>query len=766
MPPAMPDKERIMSRILSLSLSLLWLSLPATRAELRLPGLFSEGMVLQRDREITVWGETDAANPVLVRFNGQQGRTVPTAGRWAVTLPPAGAGGPYTMVVSSGDDRFTLDHVYVGDVWLFTGGRDLRVEASAADTAGGPPIALFTVPRCESETPVRTTPGSWHGGPTGPAVKTPALATACARALRQALGVPVGLIVSAPYTCRINSWLSATTPEIEVVERIHAYYQADYEAKLRSQEEAAREAREQGQPVPKSRAWAPRRPHLLYNGMIAPLTPYAIRGVVWNQGPADEFHAAYHERLLKQLVRDWRQAWGTPQLPFLLTQLHAQGKTPGKQAPTQSQFAELRDAARQISRTVPHTGLVVTADLGDPPDEARIGHRLAAVALGSVHGQGGAHAGPVFERMEVTGDDLTLSFGPDMVELSSTGAELTGFSVARERHRFAWALGAIDKSRITLHCPTVKAPVSARYGWSDSPQLSLVDSSGLPASPFRTDDFPTLMPWDRNITYGTVDGHELTAFLFLPWRRHAKPCPVVVFIHGGGWRSGTPYVFTWHAYQLAEQGFAALSIRYRLSQQAPFPACLEDAKCAIRWVRAHADQFGFDPERIGVVGQSAGAHIAALLATTAGTPQFDGSGGYPDQSSTIQAAVLINGVYDFRGFWENQALHKFKTVRMCVPELIGKPFDQAPTLYDRASPIRYVSNTAPPCLLFHSRPDDVVPFSEAVNFHQKLGEQGAPEPRLELSEVGGHGWALGSHLNPCQAKIQDFLLEHLGSPAP
>lgn len=754
-----------MRRILSCSLALVGVFLVNGRAELRLPGLFSEGMVLQRDREITVWGETDDAGPVTVRFNGVRQDTTPAGGRWRVTLPAAPAGGPYRMLVSSGAERCALDKVYVGDVWLFTGGTAPAVGTAAPPPADLPPMSLFMVPHCEADTPVSTTTGSWRKAAPAAAGKSPTMATAFGRALQQALGVPVGLIVSAPYPCRIDSWLSDTTPELEVVERIDAYYQASYEAKLRDQQEKVAEAKEQGKPAPKNRVWAPRRPHVLYNGMIAPLTPYGIRGIAWSQGAADKFHAVYHERLLTQLVRDWRRDWRSPDLPFLLIQLPAQRGSRGKRAPSQSQFAELRDAALGTSRALPRAGLVVTADLGYPPDWNRVGQRLATVALGVAYGGGGEHSAAVFEGMEVKGADIALSFGPATVRLGTMQDELTGFSVARHPHRFEWAQGVIRGTQVTLTCPAVKAPVTARYGWSDAPQLSLVDGLGLPLSPFRTDDFPTLLPWDRTVVYGTVNGHKLGAFLFLPWHRHPKPCPVVIFIHGGGWRSGTPYAFTWHAHKLAAQGFAALSIGYRLSQQAIFPACLEDAKCAVRWVRAHADTFGFDPDRIGVVGQSAGAHIAALLATTPDISEFDGSGGHQDQSSAVQAAVLINGVYEFTSFWKNEALHGFRTIRMCVPELIGKPFDEAPALYERASPIRYVSSTAPPCLLFHSRPDDVVPLSEAVNFHRRLQERGAPMARLELSDEGGHGWAMGSHANPCYKMMQTFLLEQLGTRA-
>jgi len=746
-----------MRHVLLINLCLSCLCLPAARAALRLSGLFSDGMVLQRDRPIPISGEADGEATVTVEFAGTQARAAAAAGRWTVTLPPATPGGPYPMTISSGQGRIAIHRVYVGDVWLFTGGTDLGKGTGTTDAASVPPISLFTVPRRESETALTTTEGAWSSGS-----EMPTLPLAFGKALREALGVPVGLIVSAPYRCRVDAWLSGTTPELEVVERIFAYYQTDYEAKHRNWQQKAAVAARQGERTPKGRPWPQKRPHLLYNGMIAPLTSYGIRGVVWVQGNVDKFHAAYHQRLLGQLVRDWRRDWGDPELPFLLIQLPAQRKTQSKRAPTQSQFAELRDAARQVARTVPHTGLVVTADLGTPPDEARIGQRLAAVALGVAGRREGTHANPVFDRMHVTDDGVTLSFLPEAASLSSTEDPLTGLSVAAERHRFSWADGTLGKNQVALRCATVKTPVAARYGWSDSPQLCLTDHRGLPLSPFRTDDFPTLMPWDRNVTYGMVNGHALTAFLFLPWRRHPKPCPVVVFIHGGGWRSGTPYIFTWHAHRLAEKGFAALSIRYRLSQQAPFPACLEDAKCAIRWVRAYADAFGFDPERIGVVGQSAGAHIAALLATTAGLPRFEGSGGHQGQSSAVQAAVLINGVYDFRHFWDDETLHGFRTVRMCVPELIGKPFDEAPELYDAASPIRYVSRTVPPCLLFHSRPDDVVPFSEAVNLHEAIRGQGTAEARLELSDVGGHGWALGSHLKPCTEKTEAFLLEQLG----
>mgnify|MGYP005622994455 FL=1 len=732
---------------------------------MRMPGVFSDDMVLQRGHPITVWGESDRAEPVTVTLNGRDASARPTAGHWEVVLPASSAGGPYQLTVRSGKDTLTLSRVRVGDVWLFAGGLPAKSPVSGSLPPEVVPISYLSIPRRESATPVHLIPGEWRPANAGPAAGMPPDAASFARGLSETEAVPIGIIDAAPGNYRIDAWLSPGTPVSETVERMHAYYRARHRKARADHQRAAEKAAGQGKSLPKFRGRPPTAPHVLYNGMISPLTRVAVCGVVWRQTSADRFHAAYHQRLLSQVVADWREAWEMPELPFLLVQLGAMGKTRPASArpPTQSQYAELREAARAAAQELPATGLVVMADLDLSSDAERVGERLAAVASELVYGRSTIPR-PVFDSFTVTRDGVNVTFTPTTAQLESPEQLVAGFVVANRYRSLAWAQGTVRGSAVALVCPKGMATTALRYGWSDVPQLGLTNEHGLPVPPFRTDEFPTLMPWDRNVVYGTVDDHDLTAMLFLPWKRHPRPWPTVVLIHGGGWRSGNPYCFTWHAHRLAKQGFAALTIRYRLSQEAPFPACLEDAKCAVRWVRAKARTYGFDPTRVAVLGQSAGAHLAALVATTAGKPGLEGNGGHQAFSSAVQAAILINGVYDFRHFWEDDSLRKFRTIRMCVPELIGKPFAEAGHLYDRASPLRHVSGGAPPCLLLHSRPDDVVPFTESVTFSDTLKQAGAQPPRLVLSDDGRHGWAMGSHLEPCYDEIESFLLDRLTSP--
>jgi sialate O-acetylesterase len=235
-------------------------------------------------------------------------------------------------------------------------------------------------------------------------------------------------------------------------------------------------------------------PVIRYNGMVAPLLPYAIKGAIWYQGETNVGRAAQYERIMATLIRDWRTRFQSGDFPFLVVQLA--NYLERRDAPVDSDWARLREAQLHVSRNVAHAGLAVTIDIGDakdihPKDKQDVGTRLALAALANVYGRKLEYSGPAYRRMKVEGERVRLSF--DHAEgglVARDGERLKGFAVAGEDGRFVWADAIIEGGEVVVSSPEVKKPTAVRYAWADNPAANLYNRAGLPASPFRTDDFP------------------------------------------------------------------------------------------------------------------------------------------------------------------------------------------------------------------------------------------------------------------------------------
>ncbi|MFZ0637649.1 MAG: sialate O-acetylesterase [Candidatus Acidiferrales bacterium] len=239
----------------------------------------------------------------------------------------------------------------------------------------------------------------------------------------------------------------------------------------------------------------PRPPAGLYDGMIAPLEAYRIRGAIWYQGEGNTYHAYQYRTLLPALIQGWRKAWDEPDFPFLIVQLPNQGTSPEL---SDSIWAELREAQLMTSKSVPNTGLAVTIDVGEaqnlhPPRKREVGERLALWALGTTYGEKLVYSGPIYEKYEVEGNQIRIHFSHVGSGLeASDGGPLKGFTIAGADRKFHRADARIDGDTIVVSSPEVASPVSARYAWQDSPDCNFYNKDGLPASPFRTDDWPGL----------------------------------------------------------------------------------------------------------------------------------------------------------------------------------------------------------------------------------------------------------------------------------
>ncbi len=259
-----------------------------------------------------------------------------------------------------------------------------------------------------------------------------------------------------------------------------------------------------------------------------------------------------------------------------------------------------------------------------------------------------------------------------------------------------------------------------------------------------------------NIVYGTGGGRELQADLYLPAEPAAAHIPAVVYVHGGGWRGGDRTQFSRHAISMARHDFAGLCISYRFSQEARYPAAVEDANCAVRFLRGFADELGVDPDRIGIAGGSAGGHLAAMVSTTCGTARLEGTGGHGDFSSDVQAYCGFNPVLDMRGMLENPGVEAF---------LGGSPHEVGKEVYEDASPICHVDEHTPPTLLLHGNADTTVPYEQSVQFRDAVLAAGG---QAELFTADGAGHAFFNRdpwFEPTLARMTEFFLRWLGPDA-
>lgn len=451
----------MLKRLLALAL----LAAPAG-AEVFPHPLFCDGAVLQRDQVVPVWGTARDGEHVEVRFGDQVVSTVARSGSWRVNLQPRSLGGPYQMTIR-GENTLTLNNLVYGDVYLCSGQSNMEwpVDISAEkDQLLGEPLdpqlRLFLV---ERHIAVKPESAPVHqAGWNSPRARMSAVGYTFGRYLRRTQGVPVGLISASWGGTIVESWTR--------------------------REALAGLPQMRGRLAKKPEVGEPNYPSLLYNGMIAPLQPYAIRGVLWYQGEANTGQAEQYQALLTAMIGDWRKLWGCGDFPFLFVQL-APFQVPATQ-PEESDWARLREAQRQVAATVPKTAMVVITDLGDedihPLRKQPVGERLGLAARHLVYGEAIEWSGPQLESVEVREDGLLVRFSHVGSGLLCQGEQLTDFSLAPAYGKFKWAEAAIvSPNTVFVRCPEIKQPKRLRFGWSVYPRVNLVNSFELPASPFE-----------------------------------------------------------------------------------------------------------------------------------------------------------------------------------------------------------------------------------------------------------------------------------------
>ena len=480
-------------------------------ADVTLPPLFSDNMVLQRETPIPVWGKADPGEKVTVALDGDSAAVIAVAdGRWQAALKSHTAGGPYTLTVT-GKNTLTRTNVLVGDVWLCGGQSNMEftlkrasnaAEAIAAST--DPDLRLFKVRTATPASPAEDVRGDWNVAGPDTTGSFSAVGYFFGHAIRTAEHIPIGLISSNVGGTPAQAWTRAAVlsanPDLK-----HRYVdpaaaeQAAHEAAMTAYETALAKSKTDGtKPPQKPYGFWP--PSVLYNGMIAPLTPFPIRGVLWYQGESNTHDPVGYRTLLPAMIRDWRGEWHAPNLPFLIVQLAPFGSKAGDDLA----WAETREAQQMAAQTLPNAALAVTTDVGSRHEihylnKQPVGERLALLARRLVYGEKDLVAsGPTFQSLKVDGGKAVLTFGDVGDGLTIRGGEsagvavpadtLVGFTVAGADGKFVPAQAKIvGPNTVEVSAPQVTNPAAVRYGFVNFPVVNLWNKNGLPAVPFRTD---------------------------------------------------------------------------------------------------------------------------------------------------------------------------------------------------------------------------------------------------------------------------------------
>ncbi len=476
----------------------------AVSAELKVHGLFRDGVVLQRDRAVPVWGTGRPGAEVAVSIAGQRKTAgVGTDGTWSVSLDPLAAGGPFELLIESGT-RLLVRDVLVGEVWLVAGGAALdqplkssRVALTLNETQASR-LRLFRVPRGEADAPLKDLEGTWTSKDPRVTAEFSAVGYLFGVDLLERLQVPVGLIQATGPEQPLEQWISGKglggTRASRAVTGLARRQAEAFEAARTLYRVAVKEALARGEdpgklPVPQ-RPTGPSRTH---NAMLAPLAPFALRGVLWQQGAADLFRGSEYDAFMQSLIQDWRGTWEQSDLPVGFTQMGRVG--PERDEPEQSLWAELREGQAKALRNS-RSGMVPTFDLSAGGDlDARgireLARRFGLWAQAEVYGADVVSSGPQYESMKVEIDRIRVKFsnaGAGLV--TAGGAPLKGFTISGEFNLFVKAQAKIEGDTVVVWSDEVRWPAAVRYGWADHPAGTLANPEGLPAIPFRTDRWP------------------------------------------------------------------------------------------------------------------------------------------------------------------------------------------------------------------------------------------------------------------------------------
>ena len=498
----------------------LLLASTAGMASVKTPSLISDNMVLQEGAKDRIWGTADPSERVTVTIAGTEASTAADAqGKWAVEIGPLKAGGPFEMTIR-GSNVIVVHDVMVGEVWVCSG--QSNMEFSVGPTHNGwetgvqnykqeianahyPMIRMFTVEKTVAGKPQEDVAGQWEITSPVTVAHFTAVGYFFGLNLYKTLHVPIGLIHSSWGGTPAESWTSLPTlqsdPEFKPILQNYQEQEnkflsnlTDFNSRFEAWRKESAEANTDGTPIPPPPAIRndprtnPWRPAGLFNAMIMPLVPYRIKGAIWYQGESNGDRGRQYRKLFPDVIRDWRRAWNEGNFPFLFVQL-----ANFQPLPNNFSFPLVREA-QLMTLSLPKTGMAVTIDIGDPTsihprNKQEVGRRLVLAARAVAYGQHIMYSGPIYKSMEIEGDKVYLHFRHIGGGLRADGYALEGFEIAGQDHQFVSANAKIQGDTVVVSSGVVAHPVAVRYGWANNPICNLYNEAGLPASPFRTDDW-------------------------------------------------------------------------------------------------------------------------------------------------------------------------------------------------------------------------------------------------------------------------------------
>jgi sialate O-acetylesterase len=508
------------SKTLTLLAAGLAMTALTVQADPKLPNVFGDHMVLQQKHNNPVWGWAEAGEKITVVIGRQnKNATADKQGNWKVKLDPLPAGGPYKLVVK-GNSTVSFNDVLVGEVWVCSGQSNMKYTVQSSDdadlesmTAKFPNLRIITVPNVGTQEPQNDFNGKWEAVTPDTVKSFSAVGYFFGRILHQALDVPVGLINNAWGGSAAEAWvrrdvlaadkrygpLMAQWSETEKTYD-HDKVLATHQDRMTKWKDAVLKAKAAKKPLPRQPR-APRnplagqhRPANLYNGCLKPIIGFGIKGAIWYQGESNAARAEQYGHLFPMMISHWRDEWQQGDFSFYWVQL-ADFRAEIAD-PAESDWAELREAQTKSQR-LPNTGQAVITDIGEgrdihPRDKQNVGKRLARLALAKDYGIAINHRSPEFKSMTIKGNRATIKFdhaGKGLYAFDSR--DVRGFTIAGKDKKFHWAKATIvGKDTVLVSSDAVKTPVAVRYNWADNPIGNLTTKDPLPATSFRTDDWP------------------------------------------------------------------------------------------------------------------------------------------------------------------------------------------------------------------------------------------------------------------------------------
>ncbi|MEP6673688.1 MAG: sialate O-acetylesterase [Ferruginibacter sp.] len=482
-------------------------------ANVKLPALFSDNMVLQQKSKVNIWGWADPGEQIWIvgSWSRKNVKTIAGAdGKWSTHLMTGDAGGPFTITVN-GNNKVELKDILLGEVWVCSGQSNMVFSLKGADNAKEeiakadyPDIRYFDVKRQYAQKKFDDAPGSvWEKTSPKMAGGISAVAYYFARSIKEKLNVPIGIIYSAWGGTPAEAWtpndvITSDTTLSKYIDRWNyiqknvgkdsvVYHKALDEWEKNKGEGTKTKKPEEPQTLYYyNRPW--REPSVLFNGMIDPVIPFTIKGFLWYQGESNVGYANEYGQLLEGMINSWRKRWGNQDLPFHIVQIAAFGYS------DMNAGATVRDQQYKVSKDLKNTGLAVTADLGNMKDihythKKEVGERLALIALAKNYGfKNEIYAGPECKKAIVENGHLELTF--DQSLFTKNGTEVAGFEIGYKKSdadslRFEKITASIQDKKIIIPVDKNKMPLSVRYAWILVGEANLQNGVGLPAFPFQ-----------------------------------------------------------------------------------------------------------------------------------------------------------------------------------------------------------------------------------------------------------------------------------------